>query len=63
MRLIKTKRSYTNAEGVKKTAIEFYLEVEGLSKPIPIQPKTFGEKGSSYNALNLVAVYVKDYTK
>lgn len=63
MKLIKTTRKYTNKEGQTKTATAFYLEVEGVSKPIQIEPHTFGTKGSTYNALNLVATYVKDYNK
>lgn len=63
MKLIKTTRKYKNKAGEEKTATAFYLEVEGVSKPIQIEPHYYGEKGSSYNALNLVATYVKDYNK
>lgn len=63
MRLIKTTRTYKNKAGETKKATLFFLEVEGVSKPIQIEPHTYGDKGSTYNALNLVAIYVKDYNK
>lgn len=59
MKLIKIKRQYTNAEGVKKNATDFYLIVEGVSKPIAIAPKKYGDKGDTFKALDLVAEYVK----
>lgn len=58
MQLIKKKHTYVNAEGVTKTATQFYLVVEGVSQPIAIDPHYFGSKGSTFNALNLVAKYV-----
>lgn len=57
MQLIKRKRTYTNAKGEEKTATEFYLVVEGLAKPIRIEPHSYGDKGSTFNALNLVATF------
>lgn len=60
MKLIKKKHTYTTAEGLKKSVYRFYLVVEGVSKPIAIAPYSFGNKGNTYNALNLVAEYVND---
>lgn len=57
MQLIKRKRNYKNAKGEEKTATEFYLVVEGISQPIRIEPHYYGDKGSTFNALNLVATF------
>lgn len=63
MKLIKTTRHYVDKKGEDKKITEFYIEVEGLNKPIQIMPKKYGDVSSTYDALNLVAVYVKDYRK
>lgn len=59
MKLIKKLHKYTNAKGESKTKVQFYLRVEGVSKDIAIEPHNFGDKGSTFNALNLVAIYEK----
>lgn len=58
MELIKVKQTYTDKDGVQRNKLQFYIVVDGLEKPIAIEPHSYGSKGNTYNALNLVAKYV-----
>lgn len=59
MELIKKTQVYTDTKGNQKKHTQFYLRIEGISKLIAIDPHNYGDKGNTFNALNLVAKYEK----
>lgn len=59
MKLIKKVRQGKNAKGETHNYISFYLVIEGVDRPIQIDPHSFGSKGSTFAQLNWLAKYEK----